>query len=228
MSKVHLKKQAVKLRGRGLSYSEILSKVSVSKSTLSLWLRSVGLTKTQKQSLTKKKLAGMKRGWQARRRQRLKKTAQIKQEACSEIKRLSSRELWLIGIALYWAEGSKQKEHNPSERVAFSNSDPLMIKFFLNWLLYILKIKNSEIIYEIYLHRSQQEIISEVKTYWSEMLRIPEEDFRVYYKRNRVKNKKRLRKNYRGLIRIKVRKSADFNRKITGWTEGILKNCGVV
>lgn len=40
-------KIAIELRKRGLSYSEILMQVPVAKSTLSIWLHSVGLSKTQ-------------------------------------------------------------------------------------------------------------------------------------------------------------------------------------
>ena len=45
MAKVSEKKKAIELRKQGLSYSEIRKIVTVAKSTLSLWLRSVGLAK---------------------------------------------------------------------------------------------------------------------------------------------------------------------------------------
>lgn len=50
------KLKAIKLRREGLSYREILRYVPVAKSTLSLWLRDVGLAKRQTQRLTKKDL----------------------------------------------------------------------------------------------------------------------------------------------------------------------------
>jgi len=40
----------------------------------------------------------------------------------------------LIGAALYWAEGSKDKPYARRERVQFINSDPDVIGFFLRWL----------------------------------------------------------------------------------------------
>ena len=49
------KSQAIAYRKQGFSYSEILSKVPVAKSTLSEWLKSVGLSKAQKHKLTEKK-----------------------------------------------------------------------------------------------------------------------------------------------------------------------------
>ena len=49
------KAKAIAFRKEGKTYSEILKKVPVAKSTLSLWLRDVGLSKTQKQKITVKK-----------------------------------------------------------------------------------------------------------------------------------------------------------------------------
>ncbi len=46
--KLKEKKKARKLRKKGKSYSEILKKVKVSKSTLSVWLRDIKLTAEQK------------------------------------------------------------------------------------------------------------------------------------------------------------------------------------
>jgi len=56
------KELAISLRQGGRSYSEILQKVSVAKSTLSLWLREVGLSKKQHQRLTQKRLKAAQRG----------------------------------------------------------------------------------------------------------------------------------------------------------------------
>jgi len=129
--KMEESKKAINLRKRGHSYSEILKEVPVAKSTLSLWLRSVGLSKRQEQRLTEKKFAAALKGAQMRRKLRLTITEEIKNEAKDEIGSISNRDLWLIGIILYWAEGAKQKEHNPSQKVKFSNSDPKAIKIFL-------------------------------------------------------------------------------------------------
>ena len=58
---------ALNLRKQGFSYSEILERIPVAKSTLSLWLREVGLSKRQKQHLTQKKLDAAWRGGQVKR-----------------------------------------------------------------------------------------------------------------------------------------------------------------
>ena len=228
MLKLKEKEKAIKLRKKGLSYREILKEVSVAKSTLSLWLRSVGLAKIQKQRLTKKRLAGALRGALARRNQRLAITKEIKTKAKNEIKKISKRELWFLGVALYWAEGSKQKEHLVSHSVQLGNSDSRLIKLFLKWLLEICKISLENIDFEIYIHETAN--IKEAKKYWARILNLPEKRFKkVRLKKHKIKTKrKNVGKSYHGLLRIRVKKSTNLNRKIAGWIEGISKNCGVV
>ncbi len=230
MNYLILKERAINLRGGGLSYSEILKEIPVAKSTLSLWLRSVNLSKRQEQRLTEKKLASMRRGAIAKRTQRIEKTQLIKNKAISEIKTISNRELWLIGTALYWAEGSKAKDHNISQGLIFNNSDPLMIDLFLKWLKNVLKIKNNDVHFEIYIHENHKNNIENAKMFWAKITkRSVSELSRVYFKKNKINTKrKNIGQNYYGLLRIKVRKSSDLNRRVSGWIVGIIKNCGVV
>ena len=226
--KLQEKEKAIKLRKNGLSYSEILRKVPVAKSTLSLWLRSIGLAKRQKQRLTEKKLNAMKLGWEACRQKRLRKTEEIKTKARNEIEKLSNRELWLIGAALYWAEGTKEK--SKSMAVKFSNSDPQMIKLFLEWLCKICKIAPKDIYFEIYLHETASYRKKEIQNYWLEITNFPPAQFKeiIWKKHNLNPKRKNIGNDYHGQLRICVKKSSNFNRKITGWIEGIYKNCGVV
>lgn len=225
-----LKEKAINLRKEGFSYSEILSQIFVAKSTLSLWLRSVGLSKKQKQKLTEKKLAAMRRGAIAKKNQRIQLSKKIKKESRAEIKSINKKELMLIGTALYWAEGSKEKEHNISQGIIFNNSDPFMIKLFIKWLKEILKIKIDNVRLEIYIHENSKNNINEVIKYWSNMTELAETKFNnIYFKKNKISTKrKNIGKNYYGLLRVKVKKSINLNRKISGWIEGILENCGVV
>ena len=118
----------------GETYSEILKEVKVAKSSLSLWFRDVGLAKKQVQRITAKRYAAQKRGAEARHLQRVVRSKDIYAKAVREVGSLSRRELWLVGTALYWAEGSKQHEHTPSVGTIFSNSDIAMHWLFMRWL----------------------------------------------------------------------------------------------
>lgn len=223
-----LKEKAIKLRKRGFSYNEILKEVPVAKSTLSLWLRNVGLAKEQKQRLTERRAAAALRGAQTRRNQRLNITKEIKDRAKLEIGRLSSRELWLIGIALYWAEGSKEKTKSP--RLEFCNSDPFMVKLYLKWLSKILKIKPIGVAFEIFIHENHINELNNVKKYWSSITGFPVPNFKnIYLKKHNIKtNRKNIGNNYHGLLKIKVKESSTLNRRVAGWIEGIYDHCGVV
>ena len=137
MTKLAEKDRAIVLRRQGFSYSQILREVPVYKSTLSLWFREVKLSKRQYQRLTERKMAAALRGAQQRHKQRLDISEQIKQEAKKEISQLTENTFRVFGAALYWAEGSKQKEHIVSVGVIFTNSDPGMVYFFYHWLIKI-------------------------------------------------------------------------------------------
>lgn len=226
ISKLDERVKAIELRQQGLSYNEILKSVPVAKSTLSLWLRSVKLAKRQEQQLTEKRRLAQIKGAQVRHNQRLESSKLIMSEALGEIGEISERELKLIGAALYWAEGSKQKEHTVSQRVIFSNSDPFMIMLFLRWLKFICKINSQNLIFELFIHESGD--INKAKIFWTKLLKINEGILRVYFKKHKITKRKNIGNNYVGLLRISVRKSTDLNRKISGWIEGIHKNCGVV
>lgn len=226
--KIKEKEKAINLRKNGCSYSEILKKVPVAKSTLSLWLRDVGLAKRQKQRLTQKRLAALKRGGETKRRQRIEITEKIRNKAEKEIRSISKKDLWMIGIALYWGEGHKEKFR--ASPVRFGNSDPDMIKIFLKWLFEICKISKKEICFRIYLHETAERKLNEVQKYWSKTTGFPIHNFqKITWKKAKIKtNRKKIGEHYFGLLDIRVKKSTNFNRKIQGWIEGICKNCGVV
>ena len=230
--KKNIKENAIRLRKQGLSYSEILKQVPVAKSTLSLWLRSVGLTNTQKQRLTDKKFSAIKRGGEIRRKDRIERTIRIQNTAHKEIRNITigSNSLLLMGTMLYWAEGSKYKANNISQEVCFSNQDPLMIRMFLLWLKKCLHINADQIRFDIYIHENYRSNVESVKGYWTKVTGQSIGKFdKIYYKRHNVHTQRyNIGNTYFGLLRIRVRKSTDLNRKISGWIEEICHKWGVV
>lgn len=228
------KDKAIKLRKKGFSYNEILKIIPVAKSTLSLWLRSVGLSKKQKQRLTEKKLKAMRRGWKKVKQIRLNRTKNIYRKTKEDISQIEidNESLFLMGLMLYWAEGSKQKENKASvsQGVIFSNSDPYMISFFLIWVKKIIKIPNQRIVFEIYIHESKKNEIKKIKEFWSKVTGFSIKKFdRIYYKKHNIKtNRKKIGEDYFGLLRIRIRQSTDLNREIAGWINALCYKCGVV
>lgn len=221
------KEKAIRLRKEGRTYSEILTEIPIAKSTLSEWLKSVQLAKSQKQRITKKRIESALRGAQARHQSRIAEIEELEQKGRIEIDRLSSRELWLIGIALYWAEGSKQYDHSPSTGIMFANSDERMLRVFLKWLEQM-DIPPSAIFFELYVHESRKSEAKSFGRWWARELRQPLSKLdRVYLKKGNPKtNRKNIADLYHGLIRIKVNSSTVLNRKINGWVHGIVASLG--
>jgi intein-encoded DNA endonuclease-like protein len=130
--KLEEKLKARKLRKQGLSYKEIIEKVKVSKDTISRWCRDIKLTDKQLLRLyEKKKSAGLRGCIIGAKKQQEKRellTKQLFQQGIEEIGKLSKRERFIIGVALYAGEGTKT-----DRRCEFANSDPRLIKFMSNW-----------------------------------------------------------------------------------------------
>jgi hypothetical protein len=220
------KQQSIALRKQGLTYQEILHKIPVAKSTLSLWLRSVSLAKKQNQTLSQKKILAGKRGGLAKKRQRIERFNNIVSKASNDISKISERELFLIGLTLYWAEGAKEKSHSPGSGFQFGNMDAKMICVVIAWLERVCKIQKSVLVYELYIHKSHKNQLPTVLKYWEKVLDLKRGTItRIYFKTNKttITNRKNTGESYRGLIRIKVPQSSTLVRQIEGWTEGVYK-----
>ena len=222
--KNELKSKAIELRKQGFSYSEILKQIPVAKSTLSFWLKSVGLSKKQKQKLTKKKLEAALRGAKARKDNRIYLTKKIYEESKKDIGNISQKELWLMGVMLYWAEGHKEKEYRPGSGAQFTNSDPQMIKLFLIWLDKICGIKANEITFSIYIHENSKNNTESVKKYWADITGFKKDNFsQFYFKKSNIKTlRKNIGDSYFGVLRVKVKASSVLQRKIAGWIKGVI------
>ena len=166
------------------------------------------------------------RGGAARKNQRIKFVENITKTSKNEIEGLSFRELWFIGVALYWAEGTKSKTYNPSMGVVFTNSDYEMLQIYIHWLKRCCGVVSDQLNYEIYIHETYRDRIQKVIKFWSDKLSVSESCLQtIRYKKNKIKT---LRKNtgdlYNGCLRVKVKASSTLNRRIMGWISGIMQN----
>lgn len=229
IEKIIEKKHAIELRKQGRTYSEILDRINVAKSTLSLWLREVGLSKAQKQRITKKKIESALRGARVRHNKKIDLIKRLEAESKGEIGVVSKRELFLLGVALYWAEGSKEKVYGAGINVQFSNSDPRMIKLFLLWLKQV-GVSKDRIKFELFIHENNKYRLKEVINFWSEKISIRRASLsKVYFKKHKFNtNRKNVKTLYYGLLRVTISASSDLNRKISGWISGILLGNGVI
>jgi transcriptional regulator with XRE-family HTH domain len=134
-AKDDLRAKARELRGRGLAYKEIAAELSVSKSSVSLWVRD--LPRPERLSFeecAKRQAAAVDAYWSRERRRREQAKAAVSDAAARQIGHLGDREILIAGAIAYWCEGAKNKPYRRYDRIDFINSDPAMIKFFLRFL----------------------------------------------------------------------------------------------
>lgn len=210
------KETAVKLRAKGLSYSEILKNIPVSKSTISLWCRHVELTTPQKERLLHKSrengLVGVKAiqtmFWQ-KRCEAFKEGVELSYELVAKDSK------FVAGLMLYWAEGTKKNS------TAVTNSDPRIIRFMTRWLKEFFDIKPEQLIVALHLHPGQNE--NKIKGYWSRVTKIPLSNFRKSFIKAKGSG---FRKNIlqNGVVKVVVRTkgSTYLLFKILGAINGFL------
>jgi hypothetical protein len=211
-----------------MSYAEIRRRHPVAKSTLWRWLTSAGLVEQAPQRITAMKRAAQQRGAAAQHQKRLTRTRSLIDTAIRDVGTLSLRELWLIGVALYWAEGTKQQEHTSvSRRVVFSNMDANMMCVFLAWLVRCCHIDPSDITFEIYIHEHAD--VQAAKRWWVDQVAYPAiAACPIRLKRHKTKTRRQTTGDrYHGLLRVCVRRSTNLNRTISGWIRGIAQVCSL-
>lgn len=225
-SKTGLKIKAIELRTRGLSYSEIQKSVAVPKSTLSLWLRGVKLSRAHRDRLQEKRLRAGLAAVEERKKEQFRQIFEIKRSAPLEIRQISQRELWLMGLAFYWASGAREKSYTEGRGVSFASSRAYPIKFFLKWLIDIGKIDRSEIVFDIFINERERRSVARITRHWSNVTKFPQDAFsRIYFLKHTPKRNARHDQRRRfGLLRIRVRKSYLLQRQIEEWIRSIAKN----
>lgn len=165
-----LKEVAIQFKKAGQSYGAIAKIINIPKSTVAYWIKNPH--KPVDYIFTSARLESVKKGWSTCRSKRIERTNIIRQQAYREVEKiqLDNNNLWLTGIMLYWAEGAKCKGKHLGHPIAFSNSDPLMIKLFILWLRKCLKIEIERIRFDIYIHENSKNKLKTVKRYF--LLRI--------------------------------------------------------
>jgi predicted transcriptional regulator len=224
LAKPKLRKQARELRQEGLGVKTIAYRLGVSSSTVSLWCKDIKLSPEQIKELERRahdpfygrRLQNVIR----QKTERSKKIEEMKEEGIRGVGRLTPRDLFIAGIALYWAEGFKK-----DSRLGFANSDPKMIKFFLKWLIKSCKVPKEAIRFRVGLNISHKNRIQEVEKYWSSLTRIPLSQFQKSFFQKFVWKKEFPKpEKYFGVLRIRANKQLTLFRRIHGWIEGLKLN----
>lgn len=224
MAKPKLREKARQLRKKGLGIKTIAHKLGVSSSTASLWCRDVKLSPEQIKELERRAHDPFygRRAENIRRQQkkRLEMIEILKQKGIKEVGDLTKREIFIAGIALYWAEGFKK-----DKRLGFANSDPAMIKFLLNWLIKSCRVPKESIRLRVGLNISHKNRVNEVQDYWSKITGVSKRQFqKPYFQKFTWKKEFPKPEEYFGVLRIRANKQLPLFRKIHGWIEGLKIN----
>ncbi|MFE9137132.1 hypothetical protein [Streptomyces sp. NPDC007355] len=217
-AKDDLRARARELRLQGMTYDRIQVELGCSKSSISLWVRD--LPKPERRDPTEQaKLAARKR-WDHELHMRDVARRRTKSDATLEVGALSDRELFLVGVGLYWAEGTKDKPYSRREHVIFVNSDTDVIRVYLAWLD-LLGVARERLRFRVMIHESAD--VTAAERYWADVAGI---DTALLGKTTLKKhNPKTVRKNigetYRGCFVVSVLQCAELYRRIEGWWRGI-------
>ncbi|MFJ6611114.1 hypothetical protein ACIQPT_12600 [Streptomyces sp. NPDC091289] len=218
-AKDSLREKARELRLQGMTYDQIQVELGCSKSSISLWVRDLPKPERSRSAIEQARLAGRMR-WDHELAVRDTERQRTKAAARKETAAMSDRELFYTGIALYWAEGSKDKTYDRRENVTFINSDPDVIAVYLAWLE-LLDVSRDRLSYRVMIHETAD--VPAAESYWADLVGI---DVSALHKTTLKKhNPKTVRKNvgdtYRGCLVIRVAKGATLYRRIEGWWSGI-------
>ena len=209
------KAEAKRLRQQGSSINEIATTLGAAKSSVSIWTRDVTLSNEHKVALRAR--SHTEGAIEKRRLSRLSseetKRASIIMSSYDEVGNVSQRELWLIGTALYWAEGGKTKR-----MVRFSNGDPAMIRLMMRYFRDVCMVPEERFRGHIHIHENLN--ISEAEEYWSSVSSIPLSSFYKTYSKPNISSKGLRRTLPYGVFDIYVSDSKLF-LKILGWTKAL-------
>lgn len=169
-AKLEKKLAAQQMRREGMSLNVISQALHVAKSSVSNWVRGVGLTDDQAKLLLENNLAATKKS-------RLRVAEINKQRAID--RRLGYQELGrqdaerndplhLAGCMLYWAEGTKYRN-----AVTFSNTDPHMHRFFVRFLQTCFGVTNQQFTISCIIHENDAQQREEIELFWLSELALP-------------------------------------------------------
>ncbi|MEU1279683.1 hypothetical protein [Streptomyces sp. NPDC005805] len=218
-AKDDLRARARTLRLAGMTYDQIQLELGCSKSSISLWVRD--LPKPEPRHTEEEQRALMNAGLARVRAARDEERKAMKAEAERSVGALSDRELMLVGTALYWAEGGKDKPWDRREHLKFINSDPEVIKLYIRWLE-LLGVTRQQLRLTLNIHESAD--VAEAHAYWARLTGTDASHFNkpVIKRHNPLTRRKNTGAAYRGALTIYVKGSAALYRRMEGTWYGIV------
>lgn len=197
MKKDNIIKKATDLRKNGFSFREIGERLEISKSTASLWLRNIELSEIAKERIHKLGVDGRIRGNSSVKNRIAIEDGKILTSAKKSINQCDflKKDLKIVCALLYWCEGGKTEK----SQLTFINSDPKLVKYFVDTFRRAFDVDESKFRALIHLHDYHD--VNEQILFWSEITKIPRLQFTKPY--NKPNTGKRKKDDYQGCVSIR-------------------------
>ncbi|HEX8946868.1 MAG TPA: hypothetical protein VF829_01485 [Candidatus Paceibacterota bacterium] len=215
-----LKPEAVRLRKRGYSVRAIEMRLSVPRSTLSGWLKSVPLTEAQKVVLKRKADRGLvqarKKAVQWHNEQKEERVAEAARQGAQVLDTIPKNpEIQELALAmLYLGEGTKS-------HTTLASSDVRIARFFVSSLQTLYDVPTEKI--RCHLHLRSDQDPESLALFWSKALGLPLENFgKALIDRRTIKTK--TYDHYKGVCSISCGRVAIQRRLMyiaNGFCDGI-------
>ena len=138
-------------------------------------------------------------------------------EGNKNFEKITDKELFVAGLSLYWAEGSKK-----TKKVQFCNSDPKLMNLLINWLKKFFQIDKDRLSARVGINEIHRKRESIVKKYWSETTGISLSQFRqTSFKKTKVHKVYENYDSHFGTLDVYVLKPGTLYYKILGLIEGL-------
>jgi hypothetical protein len=216
------KETAIKFRQDGLSIKEICEIISKPYTTVTRWVKNIKLTDLQELALAKRSPHYLKSSVAAKfySKTHAENRESFREEGRKRVdnfKNLSDKELTLVGISLYWGEGTKTSKNE----LSFCNSDFSMIQVYILFLKRILNISEQDIRLEIQCY-TDLETKENIIKFWLEKTGLNDKNLKYILVNNKPISSKQKRKGKSkyGTCYLKVNKT-DKIQNMLGMLESL-------
>ncbi len=172
--------EAIKLRLKGWSYSQIKQKLLINKSTLSGWLSKYPLSNERIKQLRGDSPQRIEKCRNTKAEKKRVRIDGVYDRVKKEIGTLSKREIFLAGLLLYWGEGYK----SAPATTGIANTDPAILRIFIKWLN-LVKAPTEKIVARIHIYSDMDR--NATVNYWKKELGLPRSCFgQIYTKKSKL------------------------------------------
>ena len=219
---IKVKEKALSLRARGYSISEIHRRLNVSKGRVSEWVRNVHLSDKSKLRLLDRIKLGAIISAENKKTKTRKVIDSLLSEAIKEVSTININSVGLMKLfcsLIYWCEGGKDWYSS----MCFTNSDPQLVKVFLNLFRKSFSVDLKKFRVCVHLHGYHN--IRKQLNFWSNITDIPLKQFIKPF--NKTSTGKRIKEGYNGCVSVRYH-DVGINRELLASAQAFFIKQGAI